>query len=196
MSDRMPLPCTILAIPGSLRARSANASLLAAAAMVAPARARLVTYAGLGDLPHFNPDLDRPPLPARVAELRAAVAAASALLISSPEYAHGVPGSLKNGLDWLVSGVEIPAIPFALISPSPLSMHVGPALIETLCTMSAEFVAEASVTIPVSGRPLSAEEIVADPLLAEPLRLAMEQLTRAAERVRDGNRRLLAMPPG
>src|SRR6516225_5082437 len=63
------------------------------------------TYGALADLPHFNPDEDEEgrPVPPAVADLRARVIAADGWVISSPEYAHGVPGSLKNALDWLVS---------------------------------------------------------------------------------------------
>lgn len=188
------LTCTILAISGSLRARSANATLLQAATALLPPSVRVVRYTRLGELPHFNPDLDAAPLPGEVTALRAEVAAADALLISSPEYAHGVPGSLKNALDWLVSGPELPAIPFALLSPSPLSEHVGPALIETLRTMSAHLVEEATITIPVSGRPLTAGQILADPALADPLRKAMQALAAVAERSRREGMRLVPVP--
>lgn len=95
----------ILAVCGSLRAGSSNAALIRAAAALAPPGMKIVLYAGLGDLPHFSPDLDgegQAPPPA-VAALRSEVSASDGLLISSPEYAHGVPGSLKNALDWLVS---------------------------------------------------------------------------------------------
>src|SRR3954454_152317 len=92
----------IIAICGSLRAQSSNLALLRAAAKIA---LDVQIYDGMGNLPHFHPDDDvegATPPPA-VAELRAMLAKADGILISSPEYAHGVPGSLKNMLDWLVS---------------------------------------------------------------------------------------------
>ncbi|HEX3070122.1 MAG TPA: NADPH-dependent FMN reductase [Thermoanaerobaculia bacterium] len=95
----------IIAICGSLRSQSSNRALLQAAVKLAPEGMEITIYEGLAGLPHFNPDDDEedttPPQP--VAELRALLAAADGILISSPEYAHGVPGSLKNALDWLVS---------------------------------------------------------------------------------------------
>ena len=66
-----------------------------------------VLYEGLGALPHFNPDDDVEPLHPAVAELRAAIDAADALLFSTPEYAGALPGSFKNLLDWTIGGGEI-----------------------------------------------------------------------------------------
>ncbi|MFO0631409.1 MAG: NADPH-dependent FMN reductase [Nannocystaceae bacterium] len=129
----------LLAIPGSLRARSTNTAALEALAALAPAGTSVVRYRGLGELPHFNPDLDGEGAvaPAAVAALRAEVTAADALVICSPEYAHGVPGSLKNALDWLVSCTELPGKVAALLVVSPSSVFVHAALRETLQTMSA-----------------------------------------------------------
>ncbi len=93
----------ITAISGSLRAASSNGTIVRAAAPLAPTGILVDAYVGLSSLPHFNPDLDRElgdaRLPAAVRALREQLAAAGALLIASPEYAHGVPGSLKNALD-------------------------------------------------------------------------------------------------
>jgi NAD(P)H-dependent FMN reductase len=126
----------ILAICGSLRAQSSNLALLRAAATIA---AEVEIYEGLGDLPHFNPDDDvegATPPPA-VAELRAMLAEADGILISSPEYAHGVPGSLKNALDWLVSDGALVDKPVALINASPVGGEFArDSLLETLRTMN------------------------------------------------------------
>ena len=92
-----------LAISGSLRLASSNTALLRAAALVAPEGVEIILYRGLGDLPHFNPDLEAAEPPS-VTEFREQVRISDGLLISSPEYAHGVPGVLKNALDWLVGG--------------------------------------------------------------------------------------------
>ena len=99
----------VLALTGSLRARSINTDLLKAAALLAPAGTTVKVSQILSKLPHFNPDLDDVGSvpPAAVAKLRNAVAKADAVLISSPEYAHGVAGAFKNLLDWLVSGPEV-----------------------------------------------------------------------------------------
>ena len=104
----------IVAICGSLRARSSNAAALRALKNV-------VIYDGLARLPHFNPDLDEEGIepPPEVRALRELLIGADGIVISSPEYAHGVPGSLKNMLDWLVSVGELVGKPVALLNVSP-----------------------------------------------------------------------------
>ena len=187
--------CHLLGISGSLRARSINTEVLRAAALVAPPSVGISLFDGLAELPHFNPDLEAhgAGLPAAVLLFRSRVAAADGLLICSPEYAHGVPGALKNALDWLVSGSEIPYKPIGLLNASPRSTHAQASLAETLRTMSTELVSGASIDLPLSGRRLDAAGIAADPALAQLLRSAVEALAGAAP----GYRRLrvsLAVP--
>lgn len=161
-----PNPIRILALSGSLQAASSNTQVLLAITRLAPpGGVEVQLYAGIGGLPHFSPDLDGPAAPAPVLDLRARIARADAMIISSPEYAHGVPGSLKNALDWLVSGTEVVAMPIALLNPSPNSTHAQAALAETLRTMSTEVISAASATIPLSGRRLDAAGILAEPMM-------------------------------
>jgi NAD(P)H-dependent FMN reductase len=129
----------IIAISGSLRRHSSNTTLLRALASVAPADVEVVLYDGLGALPHFNPDFDEEGVlvPPTVADLRALLIGADAIVISSPEYAHGVPGTLKNMLDWLVSTGELVGKPVALLNASPSGgEYAQRALLETLRTMN------------------------------------------------------------
>jgi len=163
----------LLAISGSLRAASSNTAVLQAAARLAPAGVMIELYDRLGDLPHFNPDFDNERLPAIVAELRALTGAVDGILISSPEYARGVPGALKNALDWLVGSFEFPHKCVALINTSPRATHAQASLTTTLETMSARLVTEASVTLPLLGTTLSVDEIVERAELAGPLRQAI-----------------------
>lgn len=93
----------ILGISGSLRAASANTALLRTAATLTPSGVTLVVYDGVGNLPHFNPELDQEPLPLAVTDFRSQLNSSAGVIISSPEYAHGIPGVLKNALDWLVA---------------------------------------------------------------------------------------------
>jgi NAD(P)H-dependent FMN reductase len=174
---------TILAISGSLRARSSNTEILRAVAALAPNNVTVSLYEGLADLPHFNPDLDQGGSIAApsVAQLRALVGAADAVLISSPEYAHGVPGSLKNALDWLVSGSEIPYKPVGLLNVSSRSTHAHASLAETLKTMSTIVVPEASITVALDGRRLDAETIAGTPEHATALRAVLDALTGAVD---------------
>ena len=89
----------ILGISGSARRGSHNTKLLRAAANALPSGAALVEWDGLTGLPIYDEDLeaDRPQV---VAELVAAIEAADAVLIATPEYNSSVPGGLKNALDW------------------------------------------------------------------------------------------------
>jgi chromate reductase, NAD(P)H dehydrogenase (quinone) len=90
----------ILAISGSLRRDSHNTRLLRAAAEMLPPGVELVRFDGLADVPAYNEDLDGDRAPEDVEALRAAIAAADALLIATPEYNASLPGALKNALDW------------------------------------------------------------------------------------------------
>jgi NAD(P)H-dependent FMN reductase len=171
----------LLAISGSLRASSSNTAVLQAAARLAPPHVTIELYQRLGDLPHFNPDFDNERLPAIVGEFRALIGAVDGLLISSPEYARGVPGTLKNALDWLVGSYEFPNKFVALINASPRATHAQASLTTTLETMSARIVAEASVTLPLLGTTLGVEEIVASPELAAPLRRAIAAFVSTIE---------------
>lgn len=174
----------ILTLSGSLRAKSSNAALLQAIALLAPRNVSVVPYDGLAGLPQFNPDLDVEPAPPAVIAFREMVAGADALVISSPEYAHGVPGALKNAFDWLVSGVEIYQKPVALLNPSPMPHFAQPQLAETLRVMSGALVDEACLTLPIAGRGLDAEGIAADPELAAVIRGAIDALTSAVTSAR------------
>jgi chromate reductase len=170
---------TFVTVSGSLRARSSNAALLDAVSLLVPVGVMVERYDGLSTLPPFNPDDDVEPAPVAVSALRARVASASALVISSPEYAHGVPGALKNALDWLVSGVEIFQKPVALLNPSPGSLFAHPQLMETLRVMSATVVDDACITLPIAGRRLDAEGIAEDAELSAAIRAALGALAAA-----------------
>ena len=131
----------LLAISGSLRATSSTAAIARAIARVAPPGVSVELYEGVGALPHFSPDLDVEPLPASIAELRAAVGRSDALAIVSPEYAHGMPGSLKNALDWLVSATEPIGKGVLLVSASPSgAAHAHAQFSEVLRTMNLRLV--------------------------------------------------------
>jgi chromate reductase len=91
-------PFTILGIAGSLRKQSWNRAALVAAQQLVPEGVELKIF-GLEGIPLFNQDDEQHP-PVRVAELKAAIRAANAILIATPEYNYSVPGVLKNAIDW------------------------------------------------------------------------------------------------
>jgi len=91
----------VLGISGSLRRGSTNSALLRAAAERLPGGAELVELERLGEVPPYDEDVEDEGTPAVVDELRAAVRAADAILIATPEYNSSIPGQLKNALDWV-----------------------------------------------------------------------------------------------
>jgi NAD(P)H-dependent FMN reductase len=169
----------ILVIAGSLRATSSNAALLRAAARAAPAGVEFAFYEGLGAIPPFSPDLDVEPLPGPVAELRAQIAAADALMICSPEYAHGMPGVLKNLLDWLVSALEAMGKPVLLVCASPGgAAHAHAQLSEVLRTMDLRLV-DGGAHVFTRAR-LDANGEVADPEMRATIARAVADLVATA----------------
>jgi len=173
----------ILAISGSLRASSSNTALLQTAVALAPPDVEVVLFDGLGDLPHFNPDLDGATVPQAVSVWRSKIRDADGVVFSVPEYAHGVPGVLKNGLDWVVGSGEFVDKPVTLFNASPRGTYAQASLTETLTVMSAKVVPEASVTLPLLGKTVTAAQIVAEPGMAAVVRSGLEGFAGAIETI-------------
>jgi chromate reductase, NAD(P)H dehydrogenase (quinone) len=171
----------ILAISGSLRSTSSNTALLRAAQILAPSEVDILLYANLGTLPHFNPDLDGNTPPQSVLELRSQIGLADGLLISSPEYAHGVPGCLKNALDWLVASVEFPGKAVALLNASSRATYAQAQLTEILTTMSARLIPEASVVLTLPSQRADGAAFAHDREFSQALRSALTAFARAIE---------------
>ncbi|MBN9026847.1 MAG: NAD(P)H-dependent oxidoreductase [Rhizobiales bacterium] len=171
----------VLTLCGSLRAASSNRSLLRAAELIAPAGVTFEHYEGIGELPHFNPDIEAGPLPVRVATLRARVDNADALLISCPEYARGIPGAFKNALDWLVGGHEFPGKPIALFNASPRASDAQSQLRLVLTTMSGRVVDEAAISVALIAKGMEAEAIAADPALRPTIETGLAALLSAVQ---------------
>lgn len=149
----------VLALSGSLRAASENTRLLRALARLAPAGMEVIVYCGLGELPLFNPDIEFPNPPA-VAVLRGAINTADAVIIASPEYAHGVSAVIKNALDWMVGNESFVNKPVALLNAAPRATHAYRALRETVTMMSASVMDAACVTLAQPITDMSEDEIV------------------------------------
>lgn len=163
---------TVLGLCGSLRAVSINRAVLHAAVSVAPPGVRVELYPSLAGLPLFNPDLDSTAL-APVAQLRERIVGADAVLIASPEYAHGVSGVIKNALDWLVADDTWVNKPVAVLNTAPRSQFAQAALCETLRTMSARLIESACVALPILGSGLDARGIASHAQHAASLRGAL-----------------------
>lgn len=152
----------MVGISGSLQARSSTAGVLATVGELVVA-ARVpgglsasegsgvgpVTFervTGLAHLPHFNPDLDVDPAPPAVAAWRAALAAADAVVIATPEYAHSFPGALKDALDWVVGSAELYEKPILLVTASGGGgVLAGQGLMPVLEVLSSKVVGPVSI---------------------------------------------------
>ena len=145
-AEGMLNPLTVLALSGSLRRASLNTAMLTMATRCAPPGMSVTIFSGMGDLPLFNPDLESRE-PSQVARLRTGIADADALLIASPEYAHGVSGVMKNALDWMVASGVLMGKPVVLWNASPRASHAIAALRETLAVMAARLVDAAGLEL-------------------------------------------------
>lgn len=172
----------ILLISGSTRLGSVNTAVIATAADLVKAPYSTNIYGDLSDLPHFNPDLDHDPLPEKVVKLRTAIQNASALLISTPEYAGAMPGALKNLLEWTVGGVEISGKPTAWINPStnPLrAKDTYASLAIVLGYTGADLIDEACVDVPVSRQSINPDGLIHDETIRQEIANALGSLTLA-----------------
>ena len=170
MAPTLPVRAEVLLISGSLRRGSTNSALLRTARVVAPDGIEAPVYAGLDRLPAFNPDLDTPAsLPGPVADLRAAIRASDAILLSTPEYAGALPGSFKNLLDWTVGDDDARSIyrkPVAWVNVSTSPTGAADAhesLRTVLGYVHAAVVKEACTPIPVRRDMVGADGLIADP---------------------------------
>ncbi len=158
----------VLLVSGSLRRDSTNTALLRTAELVSPPGITAELYGGMGELPHFNPDLDQPPLDPAVAHLRTMIHSADAILFSTPEYAGGLPGSFKNLLDWTIGDDHPGSIymkPVAWVNTSAAPTGAADAyasLRKILDYAHVSLIENACTAIPV------ARQAVQDGLLADP----------------------------
>jgi len=125
----------IIAISGSLKSTSSNTNILRSVADLATQDIVFKIFDGLNTLPHFNPEIKE--ISPSVVSWRQQLKEADSVIFSTPEYAFGVPGVLKNALDWLVSSGELNEKPVAAISASPLHSGGDKALASLLLTLTA-----------------------------------------------------------
>jgi chromate reductase len=148
---------SLLAIPGSLRSGSSNHHILKYLATQAPADINYTIYNELALIPPFDPGLDNDNPPDAVARLRGLLANADGLIICTPEYAFGVPGQLKNMLDWLVSSSSLVEKPVALITASLGGEHAHASLLLTLGALNSRVIDGATLLIPFIRSKINAE---------------------------------------
>jgi NAD(P)H-dependent FMN reductase len=175
----------VLLISGSLRGGSTNTSVLRTACELAGDEIEATLYGGMAALPHFNPDDDREgePVHAAVAELRAQVAAADALLLCTPEYAGALPGALKNLLEWTVGDAGTYRKPMAWINASGPAAPTGgqdahDSLRKVLGYVHADIVEAACTRLPLTRDAVGPDGFISDPAAREEIAGALRALVR------------------
>jgi chromate reductase, NAD(P)H dehydrogenase (quinone) len=151
-----------LALCGSTRQNSSNHSLLLGLQRKWQQELDIVLFENLAGLPHFNPDLDQEPIPDIIAGFRQLFTQADGVIICTPEYAHGVPGTLKNALDWTVSSSSFSGKPTALVTASTDGQYGHRALLETLRVIEAKNVDELQLLIPFAKTKISSDKGIFD----------------------------------
>jgi chromate reductase, NAD(P)H dehydrogenase (quinone) len=164
----MPVRKKVVAICGSTKAASTNLKYIQAFAALGKAQFETAVFVDLAGIPHFNPDLDTDDPPAPVSSFRMLLRQADGILICTPEYAMGVPGTLKNAIDWTVSSMEFSKKPVALITASSVGEKGHRSLLETLHILEAGVVETTQLLIPFAKTKINAAgEITHQATLAE-----------------------------
>ncbi|WP_184550338.1 NADPH-dependent FMN reductase [Mucilaginibacter sp. FT3.2] len=164
---------TILAISGSLRAESTNHNILKYLGDLIPADIHYSIYDGLASIPPFDPGLDTDDAPFPVVELRRLLTKADGVIICTPEYAFGVPGQLKNMLDWTVSSGSFSDKPVALITASLSGEAAHAAMLLILGALNAQVADGAKLIIPFIRSKMDGDK-VADEETAKKLTEVLE----------------------
>jgi NAD(P)H-dependent FMN reductase len=169
----------ILAICGSTRKESVNLHLLQAIAQMFEGKVAFEIYRGLGELPHFNQDLDIDPAPAAVEALRSKMLLADGILVCTPEYVFSLPGSLKNVMEWMVSTTILSDKPVALITASSSGHRAHEALQLLMSTIGARIVGGASLVISAPKNKISTESVITDATTKAEVKELMESFLAA-----------------
>lgn len=152
----------ILAISGSTRANSTNLNLIKAFIDLTINDLEVEIFNELVQIPQFNPDLDTTSVSKEVSDFRKKIKDADGVLICSPEYAMGVPGSLKNAIDWTVSSAEFSHKPVALITASSMGEKAHASLIETLKIIEANITNDTQLLISFAKTKINANSVITD----------------------------------
>ena len=177
---------TILAISGSTRQCSTNLDLINSIIQLYSHQLNIRIFKGLNEIPHFNPDLDTDNPPINVLTFRRQLREADAILICTPEYAMGVPGTLKNAIDWTVSSMELSHKPIALIVASTAGQKAYQSLMETLRILEGDIPDVSSVWISHAKAKIKGDKIV-DTLALNQIRKVMDSLIITLENKRERN---------
>jgi NAD(P)H-dependent FMN reductase len=155
----MPDKIKILAICGSTRKASSNLHIIKAIANLTSEIFEIQIFEGLSDLPPFNPDLDNEHVAPSIINFRNQLKNADGILICTPEYALGVPGTLKNAIDWTVSSMEFTKKPVALITASSSGEKAHKSLLGTLLIIESKITLDTQLLISFVKTKVSADKI-------------------------------------
>jgi len=148
-----------LGLCGSLGSQSSNRLLLEVAQALVPSECRLDIESSIGEFPHFNPDLEVSDYQV-VTSFVARVRESAGVVVSSPVYAGGYPGVLKNALDWLVGSDRFVEKPFMTLSASGRIPEAEETLVRVLETMSGRHASDASIVVPILGQSLNLDDVL------------------------------------
>ena len=152
----------ILALNGSTRADSTNLKFIKAIKVLSAEHFSINVFEGLTLLPHFNPDLDTNNAPESVMDFRRQLKETDGILICTPEYAFGIPGTLKNAVDWTVSSGEFYDKPVALITASTSGEKAHASFSETLNAVGARITNDTRLLISNAKTKINADNIITD----------------------------------
>lgn len=152
----------VIAISGSTRKNSINHSLINAIVDLSAASLDISVFDGIGNLPQFNPDNDGESVTKEVSDFRQQLNNAEGVIICTPEYAHGVPGTLKNAIDWTISSSSFPHKPTMLITASTGGNYGHKALLETLKAIEAKSVDNLQLVIPFAKTKINMDNKITD----------------------------------
>lgn len=152
----------VIALCGSTRQNSTNHSLIRAIAALSKGSLKITLYDGIERLPQFNPDKDGDNVVAEVSDLRHQLDNAEGIIICTPEYAHGVPGTLKNAIDWTISSSQFPHKPTMLITASTDGSFGHKALLETLKAIEAKNIDNLQLVISFAKTKINNENQITD----------------------------------
>lgn len=128
----------IFAISGSTKTSSTNGLYISAICQLLGKDFEVSIFPNIADLPHFNPDLDLAHPPKVVHDLRKTIQEADGIIISTPEYAMGLPGSFKNLLDWTVSAASFSGKPVLALVASTQGEKAHQSIINILTVLEAK----------------------------------------------------------
>jgi len=166
----------IFAISGSLRSGSSNHNILSFLRKLSPEEINFTVYDELATIPPFDPGNDNDTPPESVTKFRKIIADADGIIICTPEYAFGIPGQLKNALDWTVSSGSFSGKPTALITASTGGENAHAALLKVLGAIDATISDDTTLLISFIRSKMDTSGKITDKETEEKLKFVLNKL--------------------